>query len=198
VIYVLGAGFSRSLDGGVTFTPGTAPPDTFVWYPQIRAIVNSTDADIVYYAQTSGAITEYNFNLGSATDITGRSSITIAGWESFKVNDTQNYIRAISRTGALAFSTDDLANITVIAQPNPSALTSCDRRLLTSFAGNRQVIVTACFDGNQVEYSVNGGQQWTVKELGACTVTNIAVTQARIFFSCGGQDDSYYFSYENY
>jgi hypothetical protein len=187
---LVGFGMSArtSSNFGLTFTtqPGSYT-NVASYFP--LSFVNPGNTDIAWLGMsTYGGGTQYlyevNLTSGATTHIASRLTGVIgslAGHELY-YNGSAWVYRAISKTGRIATSTDEVATFADSGNTG-AALTSCAPRILTSLASDRSVLATGCFAaGNRIATSRDGGATWT--EVVTCTFRSFVQLDTKVFVAC--------------
>lgn len=141
----------------------------------------------------NGILYEYDLSAGTRTNITSRTGLTtVAGLDVYPGDKGQYYIRVMDRTGRMKTSIDYGANF-VNQGSTGTPLTSCNQRFLYHHPKDRNLVVSACVEGNFVAISKDSGTTWDETDLFAeysisCTLTGIAVSSSRMYIGCSTAD----------
>ena len=174
----------------VKYSPGnqfTSPmPDSYI-HPHNDKIVWVVDE------VGSGILYEYDLDEGTRVDISSRTGLSsLAAIDVYVGDKGQYFLRAMDRTGRMKVSSDYGASF-IDEGTTGSPLSSCNKRFLYHHPRDRNLVVSACVQGNVVGLSRDAGQSWDETDLFIdyninCSVTGLAVSSSRIYLGCESAD----------
>lgn len=174
-------------DGGLTWTSkSTGTYASFI----NDAFTSSTVSDLVYVIQKTfnGQMFEVNTVTDVRTDITSRTGLTsIAGMHTVKGDGSTFKLRLISEAGQVVESLDEAQTFTNVG--TTTGLTSCTKRLLSTYFKDHNIMATACSLGNKVAFTRNSGADWIEMDISAlygidCGIRGIALHPSKVFIAC--------------
>lgn len=175
-------------------TLNTSPGNEYT-DPMPDSFIHPHDDTIVWMVDniSNGRIYEYDLSANTKTNITSRTGLTsIAAIDVYSGDKGQYFLRAMDRTGRMKVSSDYGATFSDEGTTG-TPLTSCDKRFLYHHPRDRNLVVTACLEGNIVAISKDSGTTWDETDVYTeydinCTLTGIAVSSSRMYLGCRNSD----------
>ncbi|MFT6631015.1 MAG: hypothetical protein ACJAS4_000961 [Bacteriovoracaceae bacterium] len=163
--------------------------------PMPDSFIHPHNDSVVWIADNtgSGILYEYDLDQGSRTDISARTGLTtIAGFDVYTGDKGQYFLRVMDRTGRMKVSSDYGATFSNEGTTG-SPLTSCNKRFLYHHPKDRNLVVTACVEGNTVGISKDSGVSWDETNLLSeytidCELTGVAVSSSKMYLGCRKSD----------
>jgi len=184
-LYYFGWNPRYSNNGGLSFMDSTSNGD-LVWYPWPAAFVSPGNNNQAFYGDDSGRLYQFDMPGSLDADITSRLPFTTpAGMDLIKVGAVW-HLRVISRTGQIAFSTDNGVTFTAVA--GSGGLPSVNRRIFVSHPDAPGLIATAPLLGEDVSYSPTLGASWVQTNIDNCQIRSLALTDGQLLIPCDSSE----------
>lgn len=186
-------GYRQTTDGGFEW-------ETFynlqaIIVPGLDAYHDSVNGNVQWQVDLNSLGSLYKTSTSTHTNTFVNSGhTTVSGLDAF-VNHSGNFeIRVIDRAGKVRRSVDQGVTFTDLG--TSPALASCNKRYFYSMPQNRDVMAMICANGDDLTFTVNGGQTWRTIDFDGlyginCDASGIALHPNKFFVACRTNDVLY-------